>query len=87
MAGQNLIAPAQAAQALEADGTLTVQYRQLLASLAATMNTFTQRGTTAQRPTVGLYVGYPFFDTTLGKPIWVRSVGPTVWVDGAGTVV
>ena len=42
-------------------------------------------GTTAQRPTTFLYVGRPYFDTTLGIEIWLSSVGPTVWVrwDGA----
>lgn len=38
-------------------------------------------GTTAQRPTSFLYVGRPYFDTTLGKPIWYESPG---WVDATG---
>lgn len=87
MPGQNILPPAQAAPVLNEDGTYTVPYRQMMSTMARTMNTFTQYGTTAQRPTSGLYIGYPFFDTTVGKPIWVRSVGPVVWVDGAGTVV
>ncbi len=41
-------------------------------------------GTTAQRPTVGLFVGRPYFDTTLGQPIWLKSVTPTVWVTADG---
>ena len=40
-------------------------------------------GATAARPT-GLYVGQPFFDTTLGRPIWWNG---TIWVDSAGTGV
>lgn len=44
-------------------------------------------GTTAQRPTTFLYVGRPYFDTTLGKPVWLESVGPSVWVDATGTPV
>jgi hypothetical protein len=43
-----------------------------------------QSGTTAQRPTKGLYVGRPYFDTTLGYSI---NYNGTVWVDGAGTPV
>lgn len=44
-------------------------------------------GTTAQRPTNNLYVGKPYFDTTLGLAINIKSLGPTVWVNGAGGVV
>lgn len=44
-------------------------------------------GTTAQRPTNALYIGKPYFDTTVGATINVKSVNPTVWVNGAGTVV
>jgi hypothetical protein len=44
-------------------------------------------GTTANRPTTNLFIGRPYFDTTLGKPIAIKSLGPTVWVDGVGTVV
>lgn len=44
-------------------------------------------GPTTARPINALYVGKPFFDTTLGAPIHVKSVGPTVWVNGIGTVV
>jgi hypothetical protein len=42
---------------------------------------------TANRPTEGLFVGYPFFDTTLGIPIWVQSLNPTVWVNATGGAV
>ena len=44
-------------------------------------------GTTANRPTNALYIGKPFFDTTLNQPIQVASVNPTVWVNGVGTAV
>lgn len=50
-----------------------------------------QKGTTANRPTDSsqrpLYVGQPYFDTTLGKPIWVKSKSPTVWCDATGASV
>jgi hypothetical protein len=41
-------------------------------------------GATADRPTKGLYVGRPYFDTTLGKPIWYSGSG---WVDATGAAV
>lgn len=46
-------------------------------------------GTTAQRPTTGLYPGRMFFDTSLGangKPIWVNKTG-SGWVDATGASV
>lgn len=47
--------------------------------------------TTANRPTVGIEVGTPYFDTTLGKPIWALTVpgggGAITWVDATGAVV
>jgi hypothetical protein len=43
-----------------------------------------QSGTTADRPTKGLYVGRTYFDTTIGKPIWYEGPG---WVDATGTGV
>jgi hypothetical protein len=41
-------------------------------------------GTTGQRPVTGLYVGQPFFDTTLGLPVWWRGDG---WVNAVGATV
>lgn len=43
-----------------------------------------QSGTTAQRPTVGLYVGRRYFDVTLGLPVFYDG---TDWIDAAGNVV
>ncbi len=48
-----------------------------------------QSGTTAQRPTVGLWVGRRYFDTSLGsygKPIWYNK-NANAWVDAAGNLV
>lgn len=47
----------------------------------------TGSGLTAQRPTSLLWIGRPFFDTTLGIPIWVQSLSPTVWCDATGLVI
>lgn len=40
-----------------------------------------QSGTTANRPTVGLWIGRPYFDTDLGTPIWWNGSG---WVNATG---
>lgn len=48
-----------------------------------------QSGTTAQRPTRGLYPGRPYFDISLGalgKKIFVDK-DLTGWVDSSGNVV
>ena len=51
-------------------------------------NALTSAGTTAQRPTKGLWIGRPYFDTSLaagaGKPIWYNG---TDWIDATGTTV
>ena len=47
-----------------------------------------QSGTTAQRPTSGLWAGRPYFDTSLGahgKPVWVNKTVDG-WVLADGTV-
>lgn len=43
-----------------------------------------QSGTTANRPTEGLWIGRPYFDTTLGYAIWYDG---TQWVDATGAAV
>ena len=54
---------------------------------AKVLTALTQSGTTANRPTVFLWVGRPYFDTTLGKPIWYDANGTTGWCDSSGTAV
>ena len=46
-----------------------------------------QSGATSARPTSGLWVGRPYYDTTLHKPIWVDSTSPVVWHDASGAAV
>lgn len=47
------------------------------------LSALTEAGTTAQRPTVNLWIGRAYFDTTLGFEIHYNG---TVWVryDGTG---
>lgn len=68
---------------IQPDKAFTVWLNQLW-HVARTLNL---SGTTANRPTTGLYLGMTYFDTTLGKPIWLQSVGPSVWCDATGAAV
>ena len=43
-----------------------------------------QASTTANRPTSNMWIGMPYFDTTLGIPIWWDG---TNWIDAAGNTV
>jgi len=43
-----------------------------------------QAGTTANRPTLQLQIGQPYYDTSLGIPIWYNG---TVWKNASGTTV
>lgn len=52
-----------------------------------TINPPIQYGTTANRPTINLFIGYPYYDTTLAKPIWCKQVSPAVWGDATGATV
>lgn len=40
----------------------------------------TKSGTSANRPTSGLWTGQPYFDTTLQCPLWLQSVSPILWM-------
>lgn len=59
-------------------------WRNFFNSVFNVCNALTMSGTTANRPTVGLWTGRMFFDLTLGKPIWFKTVG---WVDATGAGV
>jgi hypothetical protein len=62
-------------------------WQEFFTSVFNVITSLQQSGTTAQRPTKGLWVGMPYFDTTLGYQINLLSVSPNVWVNGAGTIV
>lgn len=65
-------------------GQPTRPWRQWINNVALASDAVQQSGTTAQRPTVNLWTGRPYFDTTLGKPIWHSGAG---WVDSTGGAV
>lgn len=46
------------------------------------LSALTRSGTTAQRPTLFLWEGTPYTDTTLGRPIWFIG---GIWVFSDGT--
>ena len=48
---------------------------------AKLLTALTASGVTGDRPTAFLWVGRPFFDTTLGQPIWYDGSG---WIDATG---
>lgn len=62
-------------------------WRNFFNALYNICNGLTMSGTTARRPTVGLWVGRPYLDTTLGIPIWLQSINPNVWINSAGAPV
>lgn len=78
---------------IDNDGTPTLAgvsdgWRNFFNSVFTICNALTTSGTTANRPTKGLWVGRMYFDTSLGahgKPIWVDKAG-TGWVLADGTV-
>lgn len=75
-------------KATDDKGELTPAYRAWLASVYRWLVPLGQFGTTAQRPTKNLYVGQPYYDTTLGLPVWVHQVSPSIiWHNGAGAAV
>ena len=73
------------------DGKLMPWWQNFFSSVHDFLGPIGQSGVTAKRPLDSsrnpLYVGQPYFDTTLGKPIWVKSRNPTVWVDATGAAV
>lgn len=74
----------------DAQGALGTAWQAWLSKLALIVNASVQSGTTANRPTQGLFTGRFYFDTSLaagaGKPVW-RNATNTAWVDATGTVV
>lgn len=64
--------------------SISSAWMQWFSDLTRIVNNMHSSGTTASRPSPP-YVGYQYFDTTLGKPIWASSA--TTWVDATGAAV
>lgn len=61
------------------------QWTRWFQQLTNAFNSITETGTTSQRPSPAPFVGFMFFDTTLGKPIWAKTL--TQYVDATGVNV
>lgn len=73
---------------VDKNGNWTPVFQAWLNSVYTWCQGMGQSGTTAARPTKGLFIGRQYFDTTLGYMVSVKAISPaTVWVNGAGTVV
>lgn len=64
-----------------------IPWLQWFTRINAFVNAGQQSGTTAQRPTTGVWIGRTYWDTDLGIPVYVASVAPIAWVDAAGNSV
>lgn len=75
-------------QLTDGKGKITPVYQAWLSAVQGWLSPVGQFGTTAQRPTKSLFVGQPYYDTTLGYSINVHQVSPSViWHNGAGAAV
>jgi hypothetical protein len=77
-------APPNQQQVQDMAGEVSPLWQKFFSSVFSSVTAMQQSGTTAQRPTKGLYIGRHYFDTTLGYQI---NYNGTVWVDGSGTPV
>lgn len=66
-------------------GIISGAWQQWISNLERLFNDLQGSGTTAQRPNPAPFVGYMYFDTTIGRPIWAETTSPTTWVDADGT--
>jgi hypothetical protein len=79
-----MISPPPNQEAVQQGEAVNVKWQKFFSALFNAVSATQQSGTTAQRPTSGLFVGRFYFDTTLGIPIWYE--GPT-WVNATGAPV
>lgn len=67
---------------VDSTGRFTEQGLDWINRITRAANAVTESGPTSARPTTDLWVGRPYFDTTLGKALTLKSVGPpVVWQD------
>lgn len=66
--------------------TWTKVWANWFSSATHILNAVSTSGVTADRPTMNVYVGQMYFDTTLGLPIWAKTLGASIaWVKADGT--
>lgn len=78
-------------QVVDKMGRWTAHWQAFISQVYYWLRPLGASGSTANRPLDSsqnpLYVGQPYFDTTLGYAIWVKSRNPTVWVNASGASV
>lgn len=74
-------------QPFDEAGNWTTSWAQWIARTHRAAISVQQSGPTAERPTSLLWIGRPFYDTTLNEPIWLSAVKPDVWRNAAGVAV
>jgi hypothetical protein len=81
-----IISPAPNQQVMDVnnDGVIDPAWKAFFSAVYDGIFYTQQSGTTAKRPTKGLFAGRTYFDTTLGIPIWYKTAG---WVSAAGAAV
>lgn len=76
---------------VDASGSLNPAWALWFSRIGGASNALRESGPTANRPTEGLWIGRPYFDTTLGYDVHVNAVpakpAPAVWVNSAGAPV
>ena len=65
------------------DGSPSGLWQQWISTLESLFNESQGAGTTAQRPNPAPFIGYMYFDTTIGRPIWANTL--TTWIRADGT--
>jgi hypothetical protein len=60
------------------------EWQEFFSAAFFSLRAYEMSGTTANRPTKRLFVGMPYFDTTLNRPIWYTG---TNWIRADGVVV
>lgn len=80
----SLSPPPNQSAAQDQQGNISSPWQQFHSEVFKALIALQTSGTTAQRPTKGLYVGRPYFDVTLNRPIWYTG---TNWIRADGVVV
>jgi hypothetical protein len=65
-------------------GMINPEWQEFFSAAFFSLRAQEMSGTTANRPTKRLFVGMPYFDTSLGYEIRYNG---TAWVNGSGVVV
>lgn len=58
------------------------QWTRWLYALVAAFNTQSATGSTATRPIPAPFIGFQYFDSTLGRPVWAKTLTQYVFADG-----